>query len=80
VTRLVADLDCPTAAPDSPGRGPGTQAPWVLVVARGQARLLAELQAMFRSDPQVLVIEARRQEHPRLPCGEALYDLRFPIS
>jgi hypothetical protein len=35
---------------------------------------------MFRSDPQVLVIEARWQEHPRLPCGEALYDLRFPIS
>lgn len=78
MNRLVVDVDCPTATLDFPEGGPAARAPWVLVVARGQARLLAELQALFRRDPRVRVMEARRQEHPRLPCGEALYDLQFP--
>lgn len=46
--------------------------PWLLVVARGHARLLAELEAMFRDDPRVRVIENRRQGQALLPRGEAV--------
>ncbi len=41
--------------------------PWILVVARGDGRLLAELEAMFRHDPRVRVIENRRREAALLP-------------
>jgi hypothetical protein len=41
--------------------------PWLLVVARGHARLVAELRAIFREFPRVQVIENRRQGHALLP-------------
>jgi hypothetical protein len=44
--------------------------PWLLVVARGHARLLAELRAVFRDDPRVQVIEDRRDGQALLPRGE----------
>jgi hypothetical protein len=44
--------------------------PWLLVVARGHARLLAELQAIFREHPKVRVIEDRREGQALLPRGE----------
>ena len=44
-----------------------THTPWILVVARGDGRLLAELEAMFRDDPRVRVIENRRREAALLP-------------
>ena len=78
MSHLVVDMAFPPAVLDVPEATRRGRAPWVLIVTRGQARLLAELQGLFRGDPRVLVMEARRQEHPRLPCGEALYDLRFP--
>jgi hypothetical protein len=37
------------------------------VVARGHPDLLAELEAMFRDDPRVQVIENRRQDNALLP-------------
>jgi hypothetical protein len=40
------------------------------VVARGHARLLAELRAVFRDDPRVQVIEDRRDGQVLLPRGE----------
>jgi hypothetical protein len=46
--------------------------PWLIVVARGHARLLAELEAMFRDDPRVRVIEDRRQGQALLPRGETV--------
>ena len=51
----------------SPGDGARPRAPWLLVVARGHARLVAELRAMFRDDPRVQVIENRREDHALLP-------------
>ena len=77
---FVVDMELPAAALNVPEGTRRGRPPWVLIVARGQARLLAELQALFRGDPQVLVMEARRQEHSQLPCGAALYDLRFPTA
>ena len=60
------DLDAERSRPvDPPVRGKTTGTPWLLVVARGHARLVAELQAIFRECPWVQVIENRRQ-------GEAL--------
>lgn len=41
--------------------------PWILVVARGDGPLLAELEAMFRHDPRVRVIENRRRDAALLP-------------
>jgi len=49
-----------------------TGAPWLLVVARGHARLVAEIQAIFREDPRVRVIENRRQGHALLPRNESV--------
>jgi hypothetical protein len=53
----------------SAGGGAWSRAPWLLVVARGHARLVTELQAMFRDDPRVRVIENRREDHALLPRG-----------
>jgi hypothetical protein len=53
--------------------GGGTRAsatPWVLVVARGHGRLVAQLQAIFQEDPRIQVIENRRQGRALLPRGE----------
>jgi hypothetical protein len=44
--------------------------PWLVVVAQGHARLLAEIEAIFREDPRVRVIEDRRQGHGLLPRPE----------
>ena len=46
-----------------------TATPWLLVVARGHARLAAELRAMFEDYPWVQVIEDRRQDRALLPRG-----------
>ena len=51
----------------SPGDGAWRRTPWLLVVARGHARLVAELRAVFRDDPRVEVIENRRENHALLP-------------
>jgi hypothetical protein len=57
----------------SPREGEATSgAPWLLVVARGHARLVAEIQAIFREDPRVRVIENRRQGHALLPRSESV--------
>src|SRR5262249_24734446 len=65
--RYGVDLDAEQSRPVDPAvRGKTTTGtPWLLVVARGHARLVAELQAIFRECPWVQVIENRRQ-------GEAL--------
>ena len=57
------DLDAERGRPVVPPVDGRT--PWFLVVARGHARLVAELQTIFREYPWVQVIENRRQ-------GEAL--------
>ena len=51
--------------------------PWLLVVARGHTRLVAELQAIFRDYPQVQVIENRRHGHVLLPRGEGILGPTF---
>ena len=48
-----------------------TGAPWLLVVARGHARLVAEIRAIFRENPRVRVFENRRQGHALLPRSES---------
>jgi hypothetical protein len=48
------------------------------VVARGHARLVAELQAMFREDPRVQVIENRREGHALLPRSATATRHGFP--
>ena len=55
------------------------RAPWLLVVARGHARLVAELQAMFRDDPRVQVIENRREGHALLPRSRDAVSPRAPF-
>jgi hypothetical protein len=40
---------------------------WLFVVTRGDGRRLAEVEAMFRHDPRVRVIENRRSESALLP-------------
>jgi hypothetical protein len=58
------------ARSDSAGAsGTSTATPWVLVVARGHARLAAELRAIFEDWPWVQVIEDRRQDRGLLPRG-----------
>lgn len=53
--------------------GTTTGTPWLLVVARGHARLVAELQALFREYPRVQVIEDRRQGRALLPRSESVW-------
>lgn len=71
---MTTDTDPRCASLDSPAAAGYTwfRTPWLLVVARGHARLLAELEAMFRDDPRVRVIENRRQGHALLPRGETV--------
>jgi len=65
---MIGDREPPpaTLASDTEPR-----TPWLLVVARGHARLVAELQAVFRDDSRVRVIENRREGHALLPRSEA---------
>jgi hypothetical protein len=51
--------------------GTAAGAPWLLVVARGHARLVAELQVIFRECPWVQVIENRRQGRALLPRSQS---------
>ena len=44
---------------------PAEPSPWVVVVARGQGRLAAELVELFRDDPRVQVVEDRRARAAR---------------
>ena len=71
---MTTDTDPRNALLDSPAAAgyAWSRTPWLLVVARGHARLLAELEAMFRDDPRVRVIENRRQGHALLPRGETV--------
>jgi hypothetical protein len=62
-----SSLGSPAAAGDA-----WAPTPRLLVVGRGHARLLAELEAMFRDDPRVRVIEDRRQGQALLPRGETI--------
>jgi hypothetical protein len=64
----------------SPGDGAWPGAPWLLVVARGHARLVAELRAMFRDDPRVQVIENRREGHALLPRSATVTRVGFPAG
>ena len=78
---MTGDADSRTASLDPPdGGGAWSRAPWLLVVARGHARLVMELQALFRDDPRVEVIENRREEHALLPRGAAVTRYGFPAS
>jgi hypothetical protein len=53
--------DIRIAATHSPRRDARGHAPWLFVVARGHTRLRAELEALFRNDPRIRVIENRRR-------------------
>ena len=57
-----------------------TRAPWLLVVARGHARLVAELQALFRDASRVRVIENRREDHSLLPRSATVTRVGFPAG
>ena len=62
--------DSARIARSGPAGAAGASAtPWLLVVARGHARLATELRAMFEDYPWVLVIEGRRQDRALLPRG-----------
>jgi hypothetical protein len=65
---MTPDSHPTIASLDSPAGGALT--PWLLVVARGHARLRAELEAIFRDHPKVHVIEDRREGQALLPRGE----------
>jgi hypothetical protein len=52
--------------------------PWLLVVARGQRQLIAELQALFRADARVRVIEDRRDARNLLPRAGAVSPTALP--
>jgi hypothetical protein len=43
----------------------------LVVVARGQARLMADLRALFRHETGVMVIENRRRDRTLLPRPDA---------
>ena len=45
--------------------------PWLFVVAQGDTRLLTELEALFRHDPRIRVVEDRRQDRALLPRGDS---------
>jgi hypothetical protein len=47
-------------------------------VARGHARLVAELHALFRDDSRVQVIENRREGHALLPRPETVSRVAIP--
>lgn len=64
---MIGELGLGSASVASNGE---TRAPWLLVVARGHARLVAELQAVFREDSRVRVIENRRAGPALLPRAE----------
>ena len=76
---MTPDAQPRTGTRDPSSRGEASpRTPWLLVVARGHARLVAELQAMFREDPRVEVIENRREGHALLPRGAAVTRYGFP--
>jgi hypothetical protein len=49
-------------------------------VARGEARLLAALETIFRDDPRVRVIENRREARALLPRGDAVTRAALPLD
>jgi hypothetical protein len=54
------------------------RAPWLLVVARGHARLVTELRALFRDDSRVQVIVNRREGATLLPRPETVSRVAIP--
>jgi hypothetical protein len=58
------------AEPAASGAGERPSPPRLIVVARGHARLMAELRALFGHDAGVRVIENRRRERALLPRPE----------
>ena len=74
---MTGDLEPGPASPAADAE-PRPRAPWLLVVARGHARLVAELQALFRDDSRVQVIENRREGHALLPRAETFTRASIP--
>ena len=66
---MIGDLE---PGPVSVASDAEAWAPWLLVVARGHAQLVAELQALFCDDSRVQVIENRREGNALLPRPEAV--------
>ena len=66
---MIGDLE---PGPVSLASDTEARAPWLLVVARGHARLVADLQALFRDDSRVQVIENRREGDALLQRPEAV--------
>jgi hypothetical protein len=78
---MTGDVDPLTTLLDPPAGGRAwPRDPWLLVVARGDARLVTELQAMFRDDPRVQVIENRRDGHALLPRGATVTRAGLPAG
>jgi hypothetical protein len=79
---MTVDTDGRIASLDSPAPGASIRArtPWLLVVARGEARLLAALETIFRDDPRVRVIENRREARALLPRGDAVTRAALPLD
>jgi hypothetical protein len=71
---MIGDLE-----PRPVSRASGAaRAPWLLVVARGHARLVTELRALFRDDSRVQVIVNRRDGDALLPRPEAVSRVAIP--
>jgi hypothetical protein len=62
-----AIIEKPDPRPASFDGDPGGRGPWLLVMERGHGRLVTELQALFRDDTRVRVIEDRRDRSALLP-------------
>ena len=72
---MIGDLE---PGPVSLASDAEARAPWLLVVARGHARLVAELHALFRDDSRVQVIENRREGDALLPRPETVSRVAIP--
>lgn len=74
---MTGDLEIGTASPAADAE-PRPRAPWLVVVTRGHARLVAEIQAVFCDDSRVKVIENRREGHALLPRAETFTRASVP--
>jgi hypothetical protein len=72
---MIGDLEPGPVSLASDAEAP---APWLLVVARGHARLVAELHALFRDDSRVQVIENRRDGNTLMPRPETVSRVAIP--
>ena len=72
---MIGDLE---PRPISVASDAEARAPWLLVVARGHARLVAEVHALFRDDSRVQVIENRREGNALLPRPQTVSRVAIP--